>query len=344
MNNTVTGFKAGIVDFEVYLPEQFISAEELSPLVNIPANIMKEKFGFNRKTLGGPEDHCVSMAIKAAKRLLERTEIDPCEIDLIIYPGEEIKEYVCYTGAIKIQKELGISNEKCWGFDAPYRCAATALGLKLAKEMLLANEDINTILIAGGNENGNLINYDDPNSAFMFDMCPSGHAAIVKRDYNKNLILGSGIHLEHSMVDDVVATYWGTKNKITPELAASGNYAKVYVTDPEGMKQRLAAAGITCWLRPIDKALNYSGLNRKDINFLANVHIKPSAHKAILNELGLTGEQQVYLQEYGHTGHTDQWLALKLGIEQGKVKPGMNICFLGAGTGYAFTSSIIRWG
>ena len=344
MDNTAKGFKAGIVDFEIYLPEKFITAEELSPMVNVPANILKEKFGFNRKTLGGPDDHSVAMATKAAKRLMERTNTDPSEIDLIIYPGEEVKEHYCYTGAIKIQQELGISNEKCWAFDVAYRCAATGLGLKIAKEVLMCNDDINTILYAGGNENGNLINYDDPNSAFMFDMCPSGHAAIIKKGYDKNLILGTGIHVEPSMIDDVVATYWGTKNKISHELVDTDKYARVYVTDPEGMKVRLAAAGLDCWTKPVDIALKNSGLTRKDLDFFSNVHIKPSAHKAIMKELGMAEGKDEYLQEYGHTGHTDQWLSLKLGIESGKVKPGMNVCFLGAGTGYAFTSAIIRWG
>lgn len=344
LDNTVKGFKAGIVDFEVYLPEKFITAEELAPQVNIPADVLKEKFGFNRKTLGGPDDHSVAMATKAAKRLLERTKIDPSEIDLIIYPGEEVKEYFCYTGAIKIQHELGISNEKCWSFDLSYRCAATGLALKVAKEMLMCNDDINTILLAGGNENGDLIMYDDPNSSFMFDMCPSGHAAIIKKNYDKNLILGSGIHVEPDMCDDVVGLYWGTKNKIPKDVYESDNYARVYVTDPPGMKKRLAAAGLKCWTKTVDIALKNSGLNREDIDFFSNVHIKPSAHKAIMRELGIAEGKDEYLQEYGHTGHTDQWLSLQLGIESGKVKAGTNVCFLGAGTGYAYTSTMIRWG
>lgn len=332
----------GIVDFEIYLPEQFIEAEEFSKLVNIPAPVIVEKLGFKRKPVGGPDDHCIAMGIKAAKKLLARTGTDPDEIDLIIYPGEEIKEYVCYTGSIKIQKELGAY--KCWAFDVSYRCAATPLALKLAKELVLTNNEINTVLIAGGNTNAYLINYNDPNSAFMFDMAPSGHAALLKRNYDKNLVLGTGIHTEPVFADDVTALYWGTKNPLTPELLESGAWNKVFVTDPERMKKDLAAKGLNPWLIPIDTALLKSGLGREDIDFLAPLHIKPSAHQAILAALGLKAEQAVYLDEYGHTGHTDQWLALKLGLEQGKVKPGDNVCFLAAGTGYAFTSSIIRWG
>lgn len=337
-------FKAGIVDFECYIPETFITAAELAELCNIPQKTLIEKFGIKRKPLGGPEDHCIEMSLKAAKKLLSKTGTKPEEIDLVIYPGEEYKEYTCYTASIKIQKELGIPNDKCWAFDISFRCAATPLALKLAKELMITNEEINTVLIAGGNTNAYLINLKDPNSAFMFDMGPSGHAVIVKRDYDKNLIMGTGIHTEPVFADDVVAPYCGTKNPITHDVVESGMWDKIVVTEPERMKKDLAERGLTSWLIPIDKAIKNSGLTRKDIDFLAPLHIKPSAHLAIVDALGLKPEQAVYLDEYGHTGHTDQWLALQLGIEQGKVRPGMNVCFLGAGTGYAFTSSIIRWG
>ncbi len=107
--------KAGIVDFEVYLPEQFIDAEDFAKICNLPAHVIIEKLGFKRKPVGGPEDHCITMAVKAAQRLLEKTGTNPNEIDLIIYPGEEAKEYICYTGSIKIQKDLGAG--RCWAFD-----------------------------------------------------------------------------------------------------------------------------------------------------------------------------------------------------------------------------------
>ncbi|MBZ4655162.1 MAG: 3-oxoacyl-ACP synthase [Bacillota bacterium] len=334
--------QVGLVDYEVYIPENFVEAEELSTLTNIPAKILVEKFGVKRKPVGGPEDHCVTMAIKSARKLLEKTGTDPKEIDLIIYPGEEYKEYICWTGSIKIQKEL--KAEKCWAFDISYRCAATPVALKLAKELMITNEEIKTVLIAGGNTNAYLINYNDPNSSFMFDMGPSGHAALLKRGYEKNLILGTGIHTEPVFADDVIAPYGGTKNPITVDVVESGMWNKIIVPEPERMKKDLADRGTLPFVKPVDIALAKSGLSRADIDYLAILHIKPSAHYAILQDLGLRPEQSVYLDEYGHVGHTDQWLSLKLGLEQGKIKDGDHVVFLGAGTGYAFTSTVIRWG
>ncbi len=331
----------GLVDFEVYLPEQFVTAGDLAGMTGLPETVIREKLGVNRKPAGGPDDHCVAMAIKAARALLARTGITPEEIDLIIYPGEEYKEFICWTGSIKLQKELGAL--RCWSFDLPFRCAATPLALKVAKDLMLTNEDLRTVLIAGGNTNSYMLNYQDPNSTFMFDMAPSGHAAILKRDYGRNLILGSGIHTEPIFADDVLPMLGGTKYPATYE-AVDKQMWKLVVTDPERMKKDMAERSLPAFLRAVDTALNNSGLTRRDIGYLAVIHIKRSGHHAVLEELGLKPEQSIYLEDYGHVGHSDQYLSLQLALESGKVKPGDHVVFLGAGTGYAFTSSVIRWG
>lgn len=331
----------GLVDFEVYLPEEFMTSADLAGMTGIPENVIREKFGVNRKPVGGPDDHCVTMAVKAAERLLARTGVHPEEIDLIIYSGEEYKEFICWTGSIKIQKELGAY--RCWAFDLSYRCAATPLALKVAKDLMLTNEELETVLIAGGNTNAYMVNYRDPNSTFMFDMAPSGHAALLKRGYERNLILGSGIHTEPVFADAVIPLLGGTKCPVTHE-AVDKEMWKLVVTDPERMKKDLAERSLPAFLRAVDIALGKSELTRGDIGYLAILHIKRSGHEAILQELGLRPEQSVYLEDYGHLGHTDQYMSLQLALERGLVKPGDHVVFLGAGTGYAFTSTVIRWG
>lgn len=330
----------GLLDFEVYIPDTFITAADIAERSGIPEGVIRAKFGVNRKPVGGPEDHCVAMAVKAARRLLDRTGIQPEEIDLIIYPGEEWKEHLLWTGAIKLQKELGAL--RCWSFDLPYRCAATSLALKVAKDLMQVNPDLQTVLIAGGNTNAYAVNYRDPNSSFMFDMGPSGHAAILRRGLEQNLLLGSGIHTEPLLVDDVLPPLGGTREPFTPENAGAGMYLQV--TDPEHMRRELGERSFPAFIRACDLALADSGLARSDIGFFGMIHVKRSAHAAIVAELGLTPQQTVYLEDYGHLGHTDPYLCLKLGLESGKLKPGMNALLLGAGTGYAFTASVIRWG
>jgi len=333
--------QVGLLDFEVYVPEEFMSSRELAALTGIPEEVVRDKLGIHRKPIGGREDHAVAMATRAARRLLDRTGIPPDALDLIIYPGEEYKEYICWTGSIKIQKELGAA--RCWAFDLSYRCAATPLALKVAKDLMAADDDLNTVLIAGGNTNAYLVDYRDPDSSFMFDMGPSGHAALLRRGHGANLVLGSGIHTEPIFADAVVPPVGGSLYPPTPENIERQPW-KLVVADARRMKEELAARSVPAFLRAVDLALAKSGLGRPDIDYLAILHVKRSAHHLILQELGLSPEQSVYLEEYGHVGHTDQYLSLKLGLEQGKVRAGDHVVFLGAGTGYAFTATVIRWG
>lgn len=333
--------QVGLVDFEVYVPDEFMNAKELAALTGIPEEVVRDKLGIQRKPIGGREDHAVAMATRAARRLLDRTGVAPDELDLIIYPGEEYKEYICWTGSIKIQKEL--EARRCWAFDLSYRCAATPLALKVARDLMVVDDDLNTVLIAGGNTNAYLVDYQDPHSSFMFDMGPSGHAALLRRGHHANLVLGSGIHTEPIFADSVVPPLGGSLFPPTPENVQRQPW-RLVVADAERMKEELAARSVPAFLRAVDLALSKSGLGRADIAYLAILHVKRSAHHLILQELGLSPEQSVYLEEYGHLGHTDQYLSLKLGLEQGRVRPGDHVVFLGAGTGYAFTATVIRWG
>lgn len=63
-----------------------------------------------------------------------------------------------------------------------------------------------------------------------------------------------------------------------------------------------------------------------------------------MDDLSIDREKTVYLSDDGHCGHVDQLLALDYGLQQGKVKDGDICALLGAGTGYAFACSMVRWG
>lgn len=338
--------KIGIVDFENYLPETLISAEELSALVDIPAEILRTKMGINQKHVGGPEDHAAMMATKAAKRLLERNQIDPLKLDMILFAGETYCEYVCWTAAIKIQNELGADRAYAW--DMGFRCAGTPLALKVAKDMMKNDDELNEVLIVGGNTNAYLIDYQDKNQSFMFDMCPAGFALLLRKNHPHNEVLETGVITDHVFCDDVIGKWGGTLHPIDETIAADPEKLRkaqlIHLPDPEGMKKRLAERSLPDFTGAVQRALRKSGLSKEDLDFMAITHINPKAHKGILNELGMKENQSVYLENDGHCGHVDQTLALSYGIERGLVKNGSLVGLLGAGTGYAFGCTLVRWG
>ncbi|MBS7525413.1 MAG: 3-oxoacyl-[acyl-carrier-protein] synthase [Clostridiales bacterium] len=335
----------GIVDFELYLPEETVSAEMLSEAVNIPANVLREKMGVNAKHVGGPEDHSAMMATKASKRLLEKTGTDPNELDMILYAGETYCEYICWTAAIKIQNELGADRAYAW--DMGFRCAATPLALKVAKDMMLADSSLNTVLVTGGNTNAYLVDYQDKNQSFMFDMSPAGLALLLKKDHNHNIILETGIITDHVFCDDVIGKWGGSLYPITDEIASDSESLRrarlLHLPDPAGMKVRLGERSLPNFVEAVNRAKKGSGLTAP-LDFIGITHINPKAHQAILKAIDMQENQSVYLCDDGHCGHVDQFLALQYGLERGLVKAGDYVGLLGAGTGYAFACTVVKWG
>jgi len=346
MNNLENNFTVGILDFELYLPEQTMDADVLSQHVNIPADVLRDKMGIHRKYIGGEDDHSATMATKASRQLLKKLQMDSNEIDMILFAGETYCEYVCWTAAIKIQNELKADNAFAW--DLGFRCAATPLALKVAKDMMRSDPSLETVLLTGGNTNAYLIDYKDKNQSFMFDMSPAGFAVMLKRGHDENIILETGIITDHVFCDDVIGKWGGTLHPITDEIARDPEQLRksklIHLTDPEGMKKRLAERSLPNFVGAVDLALKKSQLGRTDVDFIGITHINPKAHNMILDSLEIDRNRSIYLKDDGHCGHIDQFLSIRHGLEQGLIQNGDTCALLGAGTGYAFACSIIQWG
>jgi 3-oxoacyl-[acyl-carrier-protein] synthase-3 len=67
-------------------------------------------------------------------------------------------------------------------------------------------------------------------------------------------------------------------------------------------------------------------------------------YQYMLKEMGLTEDQSVYLDEYGHVGQIDQFISMYEGEKQGKLKDGEVMAVIAAGIGYVWGTTIIKWG
>ena len=303
---------------------------------------VREKLGIVSKPIPGPGDGTQEMGYLAAKDAIERTGLDPKDIDVILCMGEEWKEYPLTTSALYIQDKLGAVN--AWGIDVANRCCTTCTAIKMAKDMLIADDEIKTILIAGGYRNGDFVDYTDKNVSMMFNLAAGGGALILQKGMDRNLVLGSHIIADGSLAHTAAVEIGGTVKRFTPENVEEA-YKSLRLLEPERMKDRLNEVSLPNWYRCIDESLRKSGgLTREDIGYLAILHFKRSQHNTMVAELGLTPEQTIYLENYGHIGQVDQILSLALGIEQGKIGDGTLVMMIAAGIGYVWAASCIRWG
>lgn len=329
----------GILSIATYIPDTYQTGVEIAQEAGIPLDVVEKKMGIKKKPIPGPEDHTCFMGVKAAKRAIEKAKIDPLDIDLVIYIGEEHKEYPLWTAGIKLQEEIGAYN--AWAFDVALRCGTTVMAIKLAKNMMIADPNINTVLLAGGYRNNDFIDYKNERTRFMFNLGAGGGALLLRKNMKENLVLATEMITDGSFSEDVVVVSGGTKNPLTE---TNLHLHKLDVLDPVGMKNRLEEKSMSNFLKVVRKSIANSGYQEKDIAYVGMLHMKRSAHEFVLKELGLSNEHSIYLEEFGHIGQIDQILSLELAEQAGKLKDGAIVVLVSAGIGYAWGATTIQWG
>jgi 3-oxoacyl-[acyl-carrier-protein] synthase-3 len=209
--------------------------------------------------------------------------------------------------------------------------------------MIVADPQINTVMVVGGYRNGDFVDYTDKDMSMMFDLAAGGGALILKKNYGKNIVLGSHIIGDGSLSRTAGVKIGGINEPFTKDNIEAG-YRSLKLFDAKKMKDRLNEVSMKNWYTCIDESLRQGGKTRADIGYLAILHFKKSAHLALLADLGLREDQSIYLDQYGHLGQIDQILSLHLGLEGGKIKDGTHVVTLAAGIGYVWAANLIQWG
>jgi len=333
----------GIVGTGIYIPKDRMTAQDISLKTRgvWSEQAVIDKLGIRQKSIPGPLDGTQEMGALAALDCIKNTGIDPKSIDVILCVGEEWKEYPLTTSALYIQDRIGAIN--AWGIDVQNRCCTTVSALKMAKDMLIADDEIFTIMVVGGYRNGDFVDYTDKDMSMMYNLGAGGGAIILKKNYGKNLLLGSHIIGDGSLARTAGVEIGGICNPITASNIEEAKKS-LRLMDPVAMKNRLNEVSMPNWYKCIDEALRKSQLTRKDLGYLAILHIKRSGHLSLLNDFGLTDKQTIYLEDYGHIGQIDQILSLHLALQTKQVQDGTIICMLAAGIGYVWAANIIKWG
>ena len=331
----------GILSTGIYLPKYRMSGAEIAEATGISREVIEQKFGIMEKVIPGPDDHSCAMGAKAAQLALERAGLSADELDVIISISEEYKERPLMVSGIKIQQLIGA--RRAWAIDVAQRCCTTLSALKLARGLMQSDPSVKTVLLAGGYRNGDLIDFSNPRVSFMYNLAAAGGAIILRRGHEENQLLGSSIISDGDFADDVHVPAGGTMRPI--EASDLGTGAMMLdVSDVGGMKARLAERSHSNFMRVIHEAIERSGATLPELDYLALLHMKRSAHHATLAELGLHEGQSYYLERYGHIGQLDPILSIEKGLETGRIQAGSLIVMASAGVSYAWGAHAIRWG
>ena len=318
-----------------YLPERWMTAAEVGERSGIPEQVIVEKFGLRGKHIAAEDEHVSDLSVRASQALLEEAGIDPLEIDVVMYFGSTWKDYAVWQAAPWIAHRIGATRAYAVEYDNV--SCGTPVALRLARDMLLAEDELRMILIVAACRESYLLDYANARSRFMFNFGDGAAAGLLVKDGSRNRLLGC-----HGITDGSFSLQ--VKVPSGGSVSPNGGYRFLDVADPAAMKDGLEKVSLANFVAAARGAVERSGAELSDVGYLCGIHMKPSMHRALAAELGLDESRAAYLDDTGHMSGVDPLLAFDRAARAGELHDGELVLLLAAGTGYTWAASVVRWG
>jgi 3-oxoacyl-[acyl-carrier-protein] synthase-3 len=318
-----------------YLPERWMPASEVAVASGIPETVLVEKFSLRGKHIAGVDEHVSDMSVRACEALLAEAEIDPESIDVVMYFGSMWKDYAVWQAAPWIAHRIGAKNAYAVEYDNV--SCGTPVALRLARDMLVAEPELRSVLLVGACRESYLLDYGNARSRFMFSFGDGAAAGLLVKGGSRNEVLGSYGVTDGSLSLQVKVARGGS-------VHAEDGYPFLDVADPSAMKEQLDGSSLRNFVRAAEGALARSGLALGDVSFLCALHTKRSMHLALCGALGVDASRSEVLDDTGHMSGVDSLLALDRAARARRVTDGDVVLLVAAGTGYTWAASVVRWG
>ena len=330
--------RIGIDRMGYYAPPTIQTSAYIAEASGIPVDVIEKKFGIKQRHKAGPEEQVSDLGVKACLEALG--DFDPARLDLVVYCGSEYKDYYLFNAAACVAKRIGAVNANA--FEIHNLCSAGVWSLKVIKSMMQVDPELRYVLLFTASKETDVVDLTNQRTRFMFNFGDGAAAALLKRDADKNVILETKMITDGGFANDVAVYGVGSRNWDGFDTL-DRPLRSLDVADPASMKERLDPISMGNFVSVVEAAAAKSGYAGK-IDFLAPIFMKSSILDGILRRLGLGPEQTYVLEDFGHCQSADAYIAMIEGQKAGRLKPGDLAVMFGAGTGYTWAATAVKWG
>ena len=315
-----------------YVPDYVLTNEELSRMVDTTDEWIMTRIGVKERRILNEEGLGTSyMARKAAKQLLQKTGVNPDEIDAVVVCTTTPDYHFPSTASILCDK-LGLKN--AFAFDLQAACCGFLYGLEVVTSLVVSGRHKKVILV-GADKMSSMVDYTDRATCPIFG---DGAAAVLVETTTEaygimDSILrtdGKGLPFLHMKAGGSVCTpsYFTVDHKMHYIYQEGRTVFKYAVSNMSEITATIAEK---------------NGLTKENINWVIPHQANMRIIDAVASRLEVPMEKvMVNIQRYGNTSAGT--LPLCLWDYEEKLKKGDNLIFTAFGAGFTYGAVYVKWG
>jgi 3-oxoacyl-[acyl-carrier-protein] synthase III len=321
--------RAAITGWGKCMPPAVLTNDDLSTFLDTSDEWIRTRTGMRERRISHVP--ATEMATLAAHRALACADVDPAEVDLIVYGGVSNDE-LCPNSASGVQVALGA--RRAASMDLNTACTSFCYGLAAATGMIRTGTVRNAVVI-GTELISRYMEWSNRNVAVLFG---DGSAAVVLQATERE--------------EGVLASVLGCDAEARGTLRVRGfgcGYASLGVTlgdtiwdfdGPQIFKRAVQAMSSAS-----KEVLERAGVSADDVALVVPHQANLRIIEAVAKYAGIPMERvMLTVEKYGNMSAATVPVALVEALEEGRVQPDDYLLMPAFGGGLSYCSLLVRWG
>jgi len=326
--NTIT---AAITAVGAYVPDFVLSNDVLETMVDTNDEWIITRTGIKERRLLKEKGKGTSyLAIKAAKNLITKSNIDPADIDLVIMATTTPDMPVASTGVF-VATQIGAIN--AFAYDLQAACSSFLYGMSAASAYIQSGK-YKKVLLIGADKMSSIIDYTDRATCIIFG--DGAGAVLFEPNYEglgiqDEILKSDGIGREYLKID--------AGGSLLPPSKETVENRQHFVFQDGKTVFKYAVSGMA---DVSEKIMQKNNLTKDNVDWLIAHQANKRIIDATASRMELDEEKVlINIQKYGNT--TSATLPLLLSDFEHKFKKGDNLIFAAFGGGFTWGSIYLKW-
>ncbi len=331
MGNNNNFMRAAITSVAGYVPEDTLTNEDLSKMVDTNDEWIKSRTGISKRhILKDPTKASSYMGAEAVKELCKKRGIDPSEIDVII-TATVTPDMLFPSTANLIAQKVGATN--AWGFDLSAACSGFLFALTTGTQFI-ENGSYKKVVIVGADKMSSIVDYTDRTTCVLFG--DGAGAVLLEPSEDDDGIVDHIHYCDGEGANSLRQEGGGSLNPASHETVDK----KMHFLYQDG--KPVFKAAVTGMADVSYEIMERNGLTGDDVAWLVPHQANLRIIDATQRRMGVDKEKvMINIQNYGNT--TAATIPLCLRDWESQLKKGDNLILAAFGGGFTWGSIYLKW-
>ena len=324
---------AVITGISGYVPNYVMTNEEISQMVDTNDEWIMTRIGIKeRRILKKEEGSGISyMAAKAVEDLIQKTNLDPKEVEAVIF-ATSTPDYIMPNAAAMTAYKTGMTNAFC--FDLSAACSGFIYALEVANAYIVSGKYKKVVVLAG-DVLSVITNYTDRNTCPIFgDGCG---AALLEATEEEVGIIDSIMRTDGNSLAHLHMIGGGSVNPASHETVENNQHT-IWQDGKVVFKHAVSNMSGTCV-----ELMERNNLTKEDVKWVVPHQANLRIIDAVASRVGVTSDKvMINIEKYGNTSAGT--IPLCLWDYEPQLKKGDVIILTAFGAGFTWGATYLKWG